>query len=127
MLDDATFQQTPTYAALCRDFGLDPGEPLDTQLITAADSRAFWNIYHQQRHVLDPATAPQVAAIVEDLIRAAEGVSGSLALIERHGHLIAAQTECGSSWMITAAPASESEIAAAMVQVMAAQAQENLS
>jgi hypothetical protein len=127
MLTDQQFQQTPTYRALCQDYGLDHTLPLDTQLMTAADARAFWNIYHTQRHVLDPATAPQVAAIVEALIRAAEGTQGSLVLIERFGHLIAVQTECGRTWMVTTAETSEQEVAAAMVVKMSGDFQRNLS
>ena len=115
MISDDDYQKTDSFRSLWRDFGLDRDVPLDAQLVTAGDARRFWTIYRGQREILEPATAPQIAAVAEQVLLADQGSQGGLVVLRRYGAAIAVTSECGSMWLLTAARATEADIAAAMV------------
>jgi hypothetical protein len=115
------FRQTPTYAALCADFSLDPAIDLAKQLIPVTWARGFWKAYDQARWSLTPWTGAHVARRLEVLIRAQAGASGALDLVERYGHLVVVMTEDGQSWALTAEPADPAVVGQAMAQAKAAE------
>jgi hypothetical protein len=122
LISHEAFRATPSYAALCGNYDLEPGLDLDAQLLSVADARAFWRSYEQMRRALTPWTAEQVAAYAEGLACRHEGEAGAPLLIDRWGDTLAVQTEDGRSWMIQVRPADGEAIAAAMARARLADA-----
>jgi hypothetical protein len=133
-MDDEAFQQTPTYARLCADYGLNPADPPDGQHMALGEARAFLFNYDQLKRSLDPRTAEDVAAGVELALRLAQhaapllaahadlaDLGGPLDLVDRHGPLVLAQTEDGQVWQLRPEPADEKEVTAAWAAGLEAQ------
>jgi hypothetical protein len=117
LLDDDTFRATPTYAALCGQFGQDPDTPWGLMKFDSLTAAAeFLCLYHRAKADLAPWTASQVAAYYEMLTLAHEPDRGGLVWADRHGHVLVVIDPRGRWWLGTFTPADPATMATAMTR-----------